>query len=134
MILHADGDTPAQLDEAKSILGLLWAAYPGHPWSVAVKGGVIFIRHLEFPANWGMATKFKDVQHDATTLKATVVKSAGEWLERANLKRGRSNGDEIGRVEGVPEKNQPHGTVEAAQVVVGDTEERTVARPQATRH
>ena len=34
---------------------------------------------------------------------------AGEWLERANLKRGRYDEEqEIGRVEGVPEQDQPN--------------------------
>lgn len=105
--LFEEGATDAQRDEAHAILGALDTAYPGHPWAVRVYDGGFFIRHLDFPANYGMNAKFKDSGYSASALKRDVILKAGEWLERANLKRGRSNGDTIGHVEGVPEKYQP---------------------------
>jgi hypothetical protein len=108
VLLFSEGDTTAQESDAHEIMTLVTAAYPGHPWAVRVAGGVIFIRYLDptLPGNWGMVIKVDDVQHDAAVLKKRVIMAAGEWLERAGLKRGRENGDEIERVEGVPEPKQ----------------------------
>jgi hypothetical protein len=44
-----EGETQAQIDEAKWILEALDAAYPGHPWSVRVYDGGFFIRHMDLP-------------------------------------------------------------------------------------
>ena len=113
MILYSEGASKAQEDEAKEILNALSVAYPGHPWGVRVygddKGGGFFIRHLDFPSNWGMNCRHRTKMYSASSLKREVIMMAGEWLERANLKRGANrNEDEIGRVEGVPEKYQPY--------------------------
>jgi hypothetical protein len=107
MIVHTEGATKAQEDEAEMIVGVLSTVYPGYPWSVRVYDGGFFIRNLDFPANWGMNCKFSTFSHDAAVLKREIVMKAGEFLERANLKRGRNNGDEIQWVEGVPDKDQP---------------------------
>ena len=107
MIIYSEGATKAQEDEANTILGVLTTVYPGHPWGVRVYDGGFFIRHLDFPSTWGMNCKYKNFSHDAAVLKREIIMKAGEWLERANLKRGRANDDVIGRVEGVPEKDQP---------------------------
>jgi hypothetical protein len=104
VLLYSEGDTPHQESDAHEVMTLLTVAYPGHPWAARVAGGVIFIRYLEpsLPGHWGMVVKVNDVQHDAAVLKKRVIMAAGEWLERAGLKRGRENGDEIVSVEGVP--------------------------------
>ena len=107
MIIYTEGATKAQEDEAEMIVGVLSTVYPSHPWSVRVYDGGFFIKHLGFPSNWGMNCKFANFSHDAAVLKREIVMKAGEFLERANLKRGRNNGDEIKMVEGVPEKHQP---------------------------
>ena len=137
MILYSEGDTAFQEDEAHQVLGVLCAAYPGHPWAVLVRGGVIFIRHLELGNGWGMNVKFSAVQHDAAVFKREIIRGAGEWLERAGLVRGRSTDDPIIRVEGVPEKYQPvtpriAEAKQAAELVVADewTPLRTEPRPQ----
>lgn len=105
---HAEGMTEWQEREANEVLRLLDTCYPNHPWSVRVSGGCIFIRHLQFGSNWGMNIKVKDVQHDAAVQKRTIVRLAGEWLERAGLKRGTYDEEQPDyRVEGVPEKFQP---------------------------
>lgn len=107
MIVHTEGATQAQEDEAEMILGVLSTVYPGYPWAVRVYDGGFFIRNLELPSNWGMNCKYETFSHDAAVLKREIVMKAGEFLERANLKRGRNNGDEIKRVEGVPDEYQP---------------------------
>lgn len=109
-MLYTEGGSDSQHSDAHKVMELLTVAYPGHPWAVRVDQGVIFIRYLD-PAlggNWGMVLKIGDVSHDAAVLKKRVITLAGEWLERAGLKRGRENGDMIMKVEGLPEKHQPH--------------------------
>lgn len=139
MILYQEGDTKLQEAESAKVLAILCAAYPGHPWAVTVKGGVIFIRHLQLGSNWGMNVKFANVSHDAAVLKREVIMMAGEWLERAGLVRGRENGDEIYRVEGVPEKYQPRHAkppIVAEAVIAAEpqtAEMRTEARPQVQK-
>ena len=107
MIVYSEGATKAQEDEAEMILGVLSTIYPGHPWAVRVYDGGFFIRHLDFPSNWGMNCKYENFSHDAAVLNRTIIMKAGEWLERANLKRGRSDESPILRVDGVPEAYQP---------------------------
>ena len=108
MILHSEGSTKLQQSEADQVLEVLCAAYPGHPWATRVDGGIVFIRHLELGSNWGMNTKWRDINHDAGVFKREIIMKAGEFLERAGLIRGRANGDEIVRVDGLPEKYQPN--------------------------
>jgi len=107
VILYSEGDTKTEEADSHKVLEILCDAYPGHPWATRVSGGVIFIKHLEFGTNWGMVKKFADIKHDAAVFKKEIIMAAGEFLERAGLVRGRANGDEIARVEGVPEKDQP---------------------------
>ena len=121
--LYSEGGDKLQEDEAEKILWVLCHAYPGHPWAVRVDQGIIQIKHLEFGNNgWGMVRKYDAVKHDAAVLKREVIMMAGEFLERAGLVRGRANGDEIIRVEGVPEKYQPHRPLDDnVKVVVGES-------------
>lgn len=108
MILHTEGPTEALHDNAKEIVDLISTVYPGHPWAVRCDKGFIFIRHLAFGSNWGMNLRVKEADHDAAVLKKKLVMLAGEWLERAGMKRGRYDPDqETYRVEGVPEHFQP---------------------------
>jgi hypothetical protein len=135
MILYSEGGNKMQESEADQVLAILCAAYPGHPWAVRVDQGVIFIRHLQFGSNWGMNVKFRNINHDAAVLKREIIRMAGEWLERAGLVRGRENGDEIVRVEGVPDRFQPNQPLENMDVVVNASTEplRTEVRPQVIK-
>ena len=102
MLIGYEGDTPQLEDDAKGVLSLLWAAYPGHPWYVKCGGGIIFIRHMDFPGNWGMVLRVKEFDHDAAVMKKKIIMLSGEWLERANQKRGRhEEGQETKTVDGV---------------------------------
>ena len=107
MILYSEGTNKKEEADAHMVLTLLTQAYPGHPWWVRVEGGCIFIRHLLFGKNWGMNVKFKHVNHDAAVFKKEIIMKAGEWLERAGLARGREDGSDILKVEGIPDKDQP---------------------------
>lgn len=109
MILFNEGATQAQEDEAKNILEALTAAYPGYPWGVKVYDGGFFIRNFLFPTNWGMNQPNADKYGSASEMKKDVIMKAGEWLERANLRRGKNiNEDEIVKLEGAPASAQPH--------------------------
>jgi hypothetical protein len=138
VILATEFDSKLEEGEAEKVLGILCAAYPGHPWAVMVRGGVIFIRHLQFPGNWGMNLRVKEADFSASFLKRKIIFLAGEFLERAGLARGRENGDEIVSVEGVPFKYQPAAQREPVQfetVVDARSYEplREVPRPQVEK-
>lgn len=107
MLLYTEGRTDAQASEAEKVMHLLNTVYPGHPWAVRVDQGIIFIRHLEFGSNWGMNLKVAEADHDAAVMRKKIIMLAGEWLERAGLRRGRWEENDGYRVEGVPEKFQP---------------------------
>lgn len=133
---YIEYDTTAQQGEAGQVLGILNAAYPDHPWGVMVRGGVIFIRHLEHGFNYGMNLKVKNLYHDAAVFKREIIFMAGEWLERAGLARGAATGDEIIRIDGVPEKHQPNPKTELPmEVVVARNTEgvRNEPRPQVVK-
>ena len=130
--LYTEGMTDLQEKEAQSILEVLTFAYPGHPWSVRVYNGGFFIRHLDFPGNWGINHRSQSQTYSATAFKRQIIRMGGEWLERANLVRGRSDDTVAKFVEGVPLKDQPGQAVpEHMKIVVAPSEgERTETRPQ----
>lgn len=133
LVLYQEGATKAQEDEAHWILDALSVAYPGYPWAVRVYDGGFFIRMLDFPANWGMNCKHANKIHSASELKRQVILKAGEFLERANLVRGRATDEPIKRLEGVPDKWQPaeyreQKNLEAVTIAL-QKEERTTQRP-----
>ena len=66
-----------------------------------------------------MNCKASKVDWSASYMKREIIMKAGEWLERANLQRGRWNGDEIQKVEGVPEKYQPN-----QKIILSETKEK----------
>jgi hypothetical protein len=137
VILSTEFDTKAEAGEAENVLGLLCATYPGHPWAVMCRGGVIFIRHLQFPGNWGMNLRVKEADFSASFLKKKIIFLAGEFLERAGLARGRENGDEIVSVEGVPLKYQPSAQKEPVHfetvIDARNYEQRETPRPQVEK-
>lgn len=142
MIVHEEGATPWMRDMAHDILELLTVVYPGHPWSVNVygdsTGGGYFIRHLDFPANWGQNQPQAHLFGSASELRADVLRKGGELLERCSLARKRWDETPIKRMEGVPEKYQPEPDVSKLPAIHFDTviataerEMRDAPRPQA---
>lgn len=139
MIQYEEGKTKSQQDTANQILQLLDVCYPNHPWAVRVGDGFIFIRHLAFGTNWGMNIKTKEVDHDAAVLRRKVIMLAGEWLERAGLRRGVGE-DQINpyKVEGVPDIYQPPEfkpalTPQSIIAIESNEPLRTEPRPQALK-
>lgn len=108
MIIHAEGGTPAEQADALKVLNILNSVYSWVPWSVQCRGGVFMIKDLSIENHgWGMAVKFKNVNHDAAVLKREIIMKAGEWLERAGRLRHRDDHQDITRVEGIPQHEQP---------------------------
>ena len=108
MTCYYGGDTTDLEEGAKQILHIVMTCYPGHNVKVwGYNSGVYFITHLDFEqvgGNWGMALKGRQF-FSASHMQSEVVRKFGEWLERANLRRGKATDDEIVKVEGVPDKN-----------------------------
>lgn len=105
-------DTEHDSDEtlAREILGYVLAAYPGHGWYVVIRGGVVQVKDLDINPNWGMVLHYTQMKDDATERKRQVVRAAGEFLERANLKRGAMvEGQVVHAVEGIPQKHMARG-------------------------
>lgn len=90
---------------AKETLETLHQLYPGHPWFVFIGGGVMQIKNLTFSRSWGMVLKLRNIHQDAGERKRKVIMAAGEFLERANLKRGGNTGEKATRVDGIPQKD-----------------------------
>ena len=130
--LYTEGMTDLQEKEAQAILETLTFAYPGHPWSVRVYDGGFFIRHLDFPGNWGINHRSRSQTYSATAMKRQIIRMGGEWLERANLKRGRSDDTVASFVEGIPLNQQPGQKLpEGLKIVSTPAEgERSEPRPQ----
>lgn len=98
-------DNPSDMSFAKECLSALDECFPGYPWHIFIGGGVLQIKNLAFSNKWGMVRKLKNINHDAMTRKRDIISSAGEFLERANLKRGPATGERAVRVEGIPQKD-----------------------------
>jgi hypothetical protein len=133
--IWTEGDTPALEEEAKWIaFEVLAPAYPGHSLSVRAYLGGFFIRDLRFPNGWGMNCPKTSELYSASAYKKKVIMLFGEWLERANEKRGLcEDGQEIVSVDGVPLHNQPPSQKAPIEAVIATSDQalRTTPRPQA---
>jgi hypothetical protein len=81
----------AEVETAKWVGELLNRHYPNHPWFVEVKGDaanaviMLQIRGIMPPNRW-YVVKFRDVLTDPGG-RRTILKGAGELLERYNIPR-----------------------------------------------
>ena len=100
-IATADADTLAEITVAKESLEYLFGAYPGHKWTVGVRGGVIIVKALNVSSIWCYVVPFSQVKHDAAVFKRKVIHAGGEVLERARLERGASTGQVVDKVDGI---------------------------------
>jgi hypothetical protein len=98
-------DDQRDMSLAKECLATLDGVFPGYPWHIYIGGGVLQIKNLTFSRKWGMVRKLKNINSDAMTRKRDIIASAGEFLERANLRRGAATGERAVRVEGIPQKD-----------------------------
>jgi hypothetical protein len=100
-------DTEHTADEAMAgqMVHDLCAAYPGHGWFVVIRGGIVHVKDLDLNDKWGMALHYSQIKGDANDRKRDVLRSAGEFLERARLKRGAKTAQTVRHIEGVPDRH-----------------------------
>lgn len=95
--------TESERTIAKNSVEALVRHYPGYSWFVEVRDGLLMIRcpELDWRGRYCMVRKLGAVQHDYGRLVREVVHAAGEYLERANLRRGRAvEGERAQKIEG----------------------------------
>ena len=98
-------DTEHDRDESMAVdmLKELVKTYPGHSWFVVIRGGVVHVKDMDISHHWGMCLHYSDIKDDAKERTKSLLRSAGEFLERANLKRGAKT-DRAMHVEGIADK------------------------------
>ncbi len=72
----------------KQFLVALHRNYPGYSWFIEAKGGVFMIRNFDISRNWCMVLHKTNIEFDVSVAIRKMVRAAGEFLERAHLKRG----------------------------------------------
>lgn len=90
------------LPMCKEIGEYLIGAYPGYTWHVRIDGGMLVIKNLSISDEWSMAVKYHTIAHDAGRRKREVIMKAGEFLEAASLRRGKSDGSVATHLDGRP--------------------------------
>jgi hypothetical protein len=97
-------DCEHETDEgmAKEAVRTLVAHYPGHDWQVLIRGGVMHVKAQNIHPAWGMCLHYSQIKADANERARSIVRAAGEFLERAHLKRGQCEGSRVAAVEGIP--------------------------------
>ena len=90
----------------KEIGEYLALAYPGYTWHIRIDGGMLIIKNMSISDVWSMAVRYSSIAHDAKRRKHEVIMKAGEFLEAASLKRGRSEGVIAQSLEGRLHKNK----------------------------
>lgn len=95
----------ADMPLAREVLGYLVFKYPGYQWFVYIAGGVVQIKISNWSDKWGMVMHMSQIAHDAAVRRKSVIRSAGEFLERANMIRGRATGEQVKSIEGVPQRH-----------------------------
>ncbi len=103
-IVGIDTERPQDEPMAAELLRYLVDAYPGYGWFVLIRQGIIKICIPEWSDAWGMILHYSAISSDAGDRKKKTVRMAGEFLERARMKRGTHDGTPIKAIEGVPMK------------------------------
>lgn len=101
MIYQAETEEACDMTMAKDIAETLHEHYPGHLWAVNVRGGIAIIRNLRISPTYGMVLHYNNIKNDANVRKIGVIRSGGEFLERAGLKRGGYDGSSVLSVDGI---------------------------------
>ena len=100
-----EGKTGIDEGLAAQAMRALTEAYPGHPWHVDVRDGLIIIKHMLVSGKWAQVRRVRGM-YSASELKRAVVMMGGEFLERSGMSRGRLIAGEFQRkVEGLPQKD-----------------------------
>lgn len=77
--------------------------YPGHSWFVVIRGGIVHVKDMDISPDWGMCIHYSDIKDDANDRTRKVLRAAGEFLERARVKRGEGS-KAVTSVEGIDQK------------------------------
>ena len=95
-LVQTESRDSSNLPMMREIGEILAQAYPGYSWLVRIDGGLLMISTSDINGHYGRQTAlrmvryFSDIAHDAEVRKRQVIMAAGELLERAHLRRGRS--------------------------------------------
>lgn len=108
--LETEKGHKAELSDMKlamEIANKLNQHYPGHLWAVHINSeqGYATIKNFRISTKYGMFIKLSTIYADRSLKK--VVRFAGELLERAEMKRGKSNMELAKVLQGAPQKHQP---------------------------
>jgi hypothetical protein len=99
--------SPANAGMARNALEALHKHYPMHSWFVRIDGGVIVIYNYAIDGRHGMVRHLSQIQGDDTTFVKSVVRAAGELLERARLRRAaRQAGVVVREVDGIDRRKR----------------------------
>lgn len=98
-------DVENDLDDpmAMGMVRDLCRQYPGHSWFVVIRGGIVHVKDMDISPDWGMAIHYNDIKGDANDRTRKVLRAAGEFLERARIKRG-DDPRTVSAVEGIEQK------------------------------
>lgn len=94
IVEHADSGMENEvlaMEKAKEVGDALNEHYPNHMWAVSWQGGVLVVKNLAISTFYGFVLKYADA-YSASQLKKNAVKAGGELLERANMVRGKWDG------------------------------------------
>ena len=109
----------SNLPMAKEIAEALEGAYPDYCWHVRIDGGLLIIKSMKISSVWSMAVPFHKIAHDAGARKREVVMKAGEFLEAANLRRGKHReGEYANTLEGRKDKGKFHSMNRPRSMIV----------------
>jgi hypothetical protein len=104
-IVGIDCEHPTDEGMAKQAIQTLVAHYPGHDWNVVIRGGIMHVKAMNIHHQWGMCLHYSQIKADAKERAKGIVRAAGEFLERANLKRGAYEGQKVAAVDGISAKD-----------------------------
>jgi hypothetical protein len=110
--------TAAERTIAQNSVQVLMQTYPGYSWFVEVRGGLLMIRcaELDYRGRYCMVRKLAQVQHDYGRLTREVKHAAGEYLERAGMRRGaRRDGETAIVLDGAPKFTPTPGGILAPE-------------------
>jgi hypothetical protein len=86
-------------DVAKKALQVLNKYYPHFIWYTRADGGVLCIKNNAL-GNACMIRHLRNLDYDDNHFTKDIIRSAGEFLERGYLKRGKWEGDYAKKLDG----------------------------------
>lgn len=94
-----ESETSLGHDICKRALEVVNQYYPRFIWYARADGGVLVLK-CNAIGNACMIRHLSDLQHDAGHFTRDIIMAAGEFLERAYIKRGGWNGEYAKKLDG----------------------------------